>query len=151
MEKFKNPQALLKIVGILLLIVIAVVQFMPYWQMEDEAASINGYVWFPNNHKDVTKYLKAEVGAEVNIYTIIPAPIVSLVFAALAIAAFLKFPKLPLSAVCGLIVGIVGLWNYLTCPAYPLGGSYTLQLVLFGAALVVSALSCVWAIIAKAK
>ena len=151
MEKLKNPQTLLKILGIVLMIVIAAVQFLPYWQLEDEAVSINSYVWFPNDHKDVGKYIKAEVGEEVNIYSIIPAPVVTLLFAVLGIAALAKYPKLPLSAVCGVVVGIVGLWNYLTCPAYALGASQTLHLVLFAVVLAVNALACLLAIIAKAK
>jgi len=151
MEKLKNPQTLLKILGIVLMIVIAAVQFLPYWQLEEEAVSVNSYVWFPNDHKDVGKYIKAEVGEEVNIYSIIPAPVVTLLFAVLGIAAFAKYPKLPLSAVCGVVVGIVGLWNYLTCPAYALGASQTLHLVLFGVVLAVNALACLLAIIAKVK
>lgn len=151
MEKLKNPQTLLKILGIVLMIVIAAAQFLPYWQLEEEAVSVNSYVWFPNDHKDVGKYIKAEVGEEVNIYSIIPAPVVTLLFAVLGIAAFAKYPKLPLSAVCGVVVGIVGLWNYLTCPAYALGASQTLHLVLFGVVLAVNALACLLAIIAKAK
>lgn len=151
MEKLKNPQTLLKILGIVLMIVIAAVQFLPYWQLEEEAVSINSYVWFPNDHKDVGKYIKAEVGEEVNIYSIIPAPVVTLLFAVLGIAAFAKYPKLPLSAVCGVVVGIVGLWNYLTCPAYALGANQTLHLVLFGVVLAVNALACLLAIIAKVK
>ena len=151
MEKLKNPQTLLKILGIVLMIIIAAVQFLPYWQLEEEAVSVNSYVWFPNDHKDVGKYIKAEVGEEVNIYSIIPAPGVTLLFAVLGIAAFAKYPKLPLSAVCGVVVGIVGLWNYLTCPAYALGASQTLHLVLFGVVLAVNALACLLAIIAKVK
>ena len=63
MKTLKNKTVLTNMVCALLMIVLLVLQFLPYWQYAEDggSCSISGYVWFPTDHKELESWISAQV------------------------------------------------------------------------------------------
>ena len=107
-------------------------QFAPFWQVGDEAgssASVNAYVWFPENHKDVGRYLEANVeGYTIN--SIVPANVLVWVLGVAGVILACVQNGHVLTSVVHLAAGACGAWGYLTLPAMQLGSGWLLHLAL---------------------
>lgn len=123
------------------LLVMIVLQFVPYWNFAteagDAACSVNGYVWLPDQHEDLTAYLQGQLGADFTVDRVYAMPAIQLVTGVLGIAFALLKPALPVGGICACACGIAGLWGYLTNPALRLGGGWALHLIV--SALVIAA------------
>lgn len=127
------------------LLVMVVLQFVPYWNFTAEAGetacSIGGYVWFPSQHEDLTKYLQGQLGEDFTVDRVYAMPAIQLVTSTLGIAFALLKPALPVGGICAGACGIAGLWGYLTNPALRLGGGWALHLVVSALVIIAGALS----------
>ena len=113
----------------ILMALLAVLQFCPYWQSEGINASIQGYVWFPTENDALTTYLEESVG-EFSLNSVIGMPILVLVLAVAAIACYVKLAKYPVIPIMGIVMGISGLWGYLGCSVYRVGAYFGLHVAL---------------------
>ncbi len=120
-------------VAALLMALLLILQFVPYWHYgEGEAlsASINSYVWFPHHHQELT----AQFAAQETGYIINPVayPTVG-VFVLCVLGTFLCLWKSSSSlvAVLPVMAGALGLFGYLSAPAFQAGGWYWLHVLLF--------------------
>ncbi|MBQ3222380.1 MAG: hypothetical protein IJB41_02070 [Clostridia bacterium] len=129
------------------LLVMLVLQFVPYWNFATEAGdascSINGYVWFPRQHEDLTAYLQSQLGADFTVDRVYAIPAIQLITGALGIAFALLKPALPVGEICACACGVAGLWGYLTNPALRLGGGWALHLLVSALVLVAGVLSII--------
>lgn len=136
--KSKNCVKICNIISAVLLLSLLVCQMMPFWQVDDHGVSIQGYVWFPEDHTEILDYFKAEANPMTTVNDIVLMPIIVIISGILGI--FLCISKSDnvwcacLPGICA-IAGIVG---YLCVPAFRLGSFWVFHLILCFAVLAIA-------------
>lgn len=154
-------------------LLVLITQFLPFWNCSDcrehedvdKTVSIAEYVWFPDHHRPITKgmtdvYLEAygedytdEDGKKYKFAVDdIVTPLVILLAGSI-IGAVLGFVFSDKSTVALLstIVGGVGLYWYLTCPAMKIGASWYLHLIVYALAAVAGIGALIYGFIIRIK
>lgn len=136
MEKSK----ICNIMCILLMGVLLVLHFMPFWSYDGMSTSIQSYIWFPADHAPLDAYIAGQVGGEYSINSILLMPIIVLVATVIGIVLCISMSDNILVGLVPLGCGIVGVWGYLTKGAFQLGTNWVLHLVVCIAMIAVAAL-----------
>ena len=132
-------------------LLVLICQFLPFWNCTnckdhedvDKAVSIAGYVWRPDHHKPITKgmtdvYLEAygedlkdENGKKFKfaVDDIVLPCVVIFIGSIVGFALSLAFSQRAIVGAIPLIVGSVGTYWYLTCPAMKVGANWQIHLV----------------------
>lgn len=136
-------------VSALILVVLLVLQFVPFWQVgeaEDQTTvSISSYIWMPSDNKALDKQMESTFGKDYSLNDVILCPVLVLVLCAVgAVLCVMKPGKLGVS-VLPTLAGLIGVFGYATTPALQLGMNWTLHLAVAALALVVGAASLVFA------
>ena len=131
---------------VVLMLVILVFQFLPFWHYSTEeesfATSIQTYIWFPGECRDLDDYLAEQTGNEdIEAGQILGMPILVLVSGAVGIVLCLIKAKSAIVSLLPAICGISGIWGFLSTPAFQLGSNWVVSLVLCIAGLLVSLVS----------
>lgn len=136
-------------ISVLLILVMVVLLFTPYWTYETKEKnpetgkredvvkeiSINEYVWFPREHKDMTKEFEAlypeipkkateEEIAQIPqfwINDLVLMPVLVLLVGVVMGAISLWHPDSPFSCLLALALGALGAYGYITRPEFWLG------------------------------
>lgn len=154
----KNLGRIVNILCVVLLIGVLVTQFLPFWSYEakDETVtvSIDGYVWFPEDHKELTKDFgeilqitekkKIQPNLVIEAALLFVACVVSIIF--LVAKSGHKF-----TAVLPLITGILGIKQYLGNYLFQIGQNWQLHLAVCIVLAVVAASNLVLLIAETAK
>lgn len=117
------------IVCILLMGVLLILHFMPFWSYDGMSTSIQSYLWFPSDHVSLDTYIAGQIGGEYNINSIVFMPILVLLTTVVGIALCIAMPDNFLVGIVPLCCGIIGVWGYLTKAAFQLGTNWVLHLV----------------------
>ena len=168
-----NKTHLMNYVCAILLVLLFATQFLPFWNCTadckdhkdiEKTVSIAEYVWLPDHHKPITKgmsdvYMEAhgedftrEDGKKFKFeLNDIAAPLV-VMFAGSVVGAVLcvMYSKRMLPAFIPLLVGGIGVYWYLTCPAMQIGQNWVLHLILAVLTLVAALMTIVLHIRVKA-
>ena len=132
----------LNLVSAIIMVILLVMQFMPYWHLGDEAkdVSIQGFTWFPTDHKDLESKI-AEKTRDVDFVVthIIAMPILELLLCAAGAVCCCFMSKNPLMLLFPSAAGLFGLWGYLTQPAFRLGGTWLVHVAICVALLILGA------------
>ena len=138
----KNYARILNYVCVVLMLVLLVTQFLPFWsceKCEDGVASISDYTWFPNDHKPITTEMKEIYGRDYLVTDVVLTSILILVASGLGIFFCIKDARKPLSAIFPLAAGLCGVVGYLTTPGLQTGENWVIH-VAVAAVLAVCAL-----------
>lgn len=130
---FKNRKALVNGTCIILMLIMVALQFTPFWRYGDEneiTTSINGYIWFPTNHKELTSYLQENVRKDFEVDQILLMPIFNLIAGFAGILLCLMKSYLPVVRLLPAACGLVGIWGFMTEPAFRLGENWMLHLLI---------------------
>lgn len=138
-NKSLNHVRTCNIISAILLMALLVCQLMPFWRTGTHEVSIQGYTWFPENHKEILEYLKAEANPETTVNSVVSMPIIVLIsgFFGMILCAF-KSENAWCASLAG-ICGIAGVIGYLTVPAFQVGNLWGLHLLLCVAVLAMAA------------
>lgn len=121
----KDRVAKCNVVCAILLLVLIVSQFMPYWQYTEKEEvidlSIQEYVWMATKHDGLLDSFKDALGEKQDLNQIVLMPIICLVACAVGIVMCLRSIDGPVTMLASLIAGGAGIWGYLTVPAFKLG------------------------------
>ena len=125
--------SLFLIFGVLMLVIL-VFQFLPFWHYSTEgesfATSIQTYIWFPGECRDLDDYLAEQTGNEdIEAGQILGMPILVLVSGAVGIVLCLIKAKSAIVSLLPAICGISGIWGFLSTPAFQLGSNWVVSLV----------------------
>lgn len=129
----ENPVAVCNVVCAVLMLLLVVLQFLPFWHYTandaEAAASIQAYIWFPDDHKALESYLAEQIdGYSIN--SIVLMPILHLLLGVTGLVLCLKMCSHPLVALFPTTVGGVGLWGFLSQAALRMGSMWWLQLLI---------------------
>lgn len=128
----KNKKQIAKYISFavaVLMLALLVMQFLPFWSVEEDTVSIGGYIWMPNEHKNLTKSFRAELDdKKFDPVRIALWPVLTLVLGAIGIVMCLlkrgSTPSFLLSIGCGL-ASTLGFLN----PLFQLGANWQIHLV----------------------
>lgn len=133
MSSYERKVKLYNRLSALLLALLLILQFVPYWHYGEGdtlSASINGFVWFPDDHQALTQQLTAQHTD----YSINPIAWTTVgLFLLCAVGTALCLCKSHASP-CGILpvmAGLLGLVGYLSTPAFQSGAWYWVQIALF--------------------
>jgi len=124
-----------------LMVVVAIFQFLPFWQYDGTTTSISSYVWFPQDKDALELYLRSQVGSGFTVDEIVISAVGTVVFSIVGILFCLwKWDNFGVS-ILPVICGGCGLWGYLTEPVMRLGVNWQWQALVCGILCVTGLLS----------
>lgn len=131
-RKASNLTPTLNVICAILMLVLLVMQFMPFWTYGDPATSVSiqGYIWFPGNHTGLDQALKESVSADYSINDVLLMPILTLVLGAAGIVLCLLKSANPFVSLLPAACGLAGTWGYLTGTAFHVGSGWVFHLIL---------------------
>ena len=120
-----------------LMLVLVVLQFLPYWSYQGESVSIAGYVWRPHEYSTFTDLFRSYFGKKFRITLMFGRPM-ALTLAANLIGSVLCIVKAskPVVYLVPAVSGILGIYVLLTAQPYRLSGLWMPSLVLYALVLV---------------
>lgn len=126
-----NRTALCNLLCALLMTILLVLQFTPFWQYGEagESVSISGYVWFPSDHKALETWLGEQVEG-FNLNSFVGTPILILALSTLGAVLCLIKPDRRWTAVLPIACGAAGTICYLSNAALKLGMGWTWHLLI---------------------
>lgn len=125
MEKSK----ICNITCILLMGILLILHFMPFWSYDGMSTSIQSYVWFPTDHAELESYIAGQLGEEYSINSIILMPVIIIITTVAGmVLCILKSDNIFVGSV-PFVCGLVGVWGYLSKAAFRLGTNWCLHLV----------------------
>lgn len=131
----------LNFVSVVLMAVYVILLFLPFWSYDGISSSIQSYIWFPGEKAELTAYLTAQLGESYTINNIIWPPILSFVAAVVGVILCAIYNDEPLMCLIPIVGGLIGVWGYLTTPAFQLGGNWILHLVVCIAMILIGVLT----------
>ena len=132
MERIRNNKAAMcMLVSAVLMVILLVLQFTPFWQYGEagESCSIGEYVWFPSDCKDLETWLSAQV-EDHDLNSFVSMPILVLVLSAVGAVFCLVKPEKGWTPILPTACGLVGAIAYLTTGALRLGAGWTWHLLI---------------------
>lgn len=130
MKKGTNWIRLCNIALVVLMLAMLVCQFLPFWAVGEEQFSMQEYTWFTWNCAELTDYLGDTVDPDFMVKDVVLVPFVMLFGCVLGSIFCLLKRKNAGIATIPLCVGAIGVWGYLTNPAFQLGALWQVHLVL---------------------
>ncbi len=141
MKKTKLVAIILSILATALLLGVVVMQYQPFWSVDDETVSITDYVWLTKEHKDVTKhfksYMKDNYDIKYSTNDIATMPVALLLCAAVSLVVCVLKPGAWPHPLLVAGAGGYGAWGFLSQPLFQLGANWQMHLALCIAAAVV--------------
>lgn len=152
-RKASNLTPILNVICAVLMLVLLVLQFMPFWTYGDPATpvSIQGYIWFPGDHTGLDKALKESVSTDYSINDVLLMPILTLVLGAVGIVLCLIQSDNPFVSLLPAACGLAGTWGYLTGAAFHVGSGWEFHLILCIALLALGLISLISLLSARQK
>ena len=133
MKLFKeNPTKAWNAVCALLILVLLVTQFLPFWHYgePDKTVSISSFVWLLTDHDAVSGSLSEAMGETVTVNTVFAPAVLMLCFGVVSLAMILWKTDSGLVTAIPLLTALVGFWQYLGKRVYRLGNGWVLHLTL---------------------
>ena len=133
-------------IGAALMVILVVLQFLPFWNYGEGIKSINSYVWFTSKCGDLEDYLIETTGFAGEGYfvnSMVLMPILVLIIAVVGVVVCVLKSDEFAAAVAPIACGLVGAWGYLTKPAYQLGTNWVLHLAVCAVMLIIGVVSLI--------
>lgn len=122
-----------------ILLVIVILLFTPFWHFGEgetaESVSINSYVWFPGDQRNLEDYFQEALGEKVDLNAFVAGPIMMLVFGAAGVIVCCLKADCAAASLLPIVAGGGGIWAYATTAALRLGSMWEVQMGLCIAAL----------------
>lgn len=132
------------IVCAIIVLLLLVTQFVPFWQTEEISASISSYIWFPSDHKALTSHLQEQLGKGFQVDSMVAGPVVLLVGSAVSLWLCIFMQSKWVAPIVALGTGLAGTIAYLATPALQLGNLWGLHLGLCLLLVATAALTIWW-------
>ena len=125
---------------VLLLAILVVLQFVPFWELNGAQVSISGYIWFPLDHVELTAQFVETVSPEFRVDSLVLSSLLLLVVPGAGIVLFLYDRESIFVPCCTAAAGAGGVWSYLCKPAFRFGMNWSMHfafaILLFAVAMI---------------
>ena len=137
MKKSLRPAMLIGIGAAALMLALVILYFVPYWLYQGQSVSLGGYIWRPYEHSAFTNLFKSYFGKsfKVTLLFALPLALTLVTNAAGAVLCAIRSHKAA-AYLLPIVGGILGLYAFITTPAFKLSGLWTIHVVLYGLILV---------------
>lgn len=112
---------------VLLLAILVVLQFVPFWELNGEQVSIGGYVWLPTEHTELTAYFADKITPKFKVDSLVFSSLLQLVVPVVGIILFLYNRESIFVPCCTAAAGAGGVWSYLCKPAFRFGMNWQMH------------------------
>lgn len=148
---FKNRISVCNFICAVLMLILLVLQFSPFWYHTEGSTSIQGYVWFPTDNTAVDSIMKENVSSDFQVGDIIGMPIAVLLLGAAGVVCCIWKNTNILVTLLPIGCGLVGMFGYLGNAAFRLGANWGLHLIVCIAMVAVGTFAFVKEILAQKK
>lgn len=140
----KYPSVTLcNVVCVILMAVLLILQFTPFWELDGQQISIGGYIWFPTSHEDLNAHFQEIVAPDFKVDSLVLSSLIQLLLPAAGIGLLIYNRESIFVPVCTAVCGAGTVWSYLSKAAFRLGNNWYLYLVL-GIILMLAAVASVY-------
>lgn len=140
----KYPSVTLcNVVCVILMAVLLIFQFSPFWELDGQKISIGGYIWFPTSHENLTAHFQEVIAPGFKVDSLVLSSLVQLLLPAAGIGLLIYNRESIFVPVCTAVCGAGTVWSFLSKAAFRLGYNWYLYLVL-GIILMVAAIASVY-------
>ena len=115
---------------IALIAVILVLQFIPYWNVDGETFSIQGYIWNEPTNRVLSNYIKSFVGMDYKVGDLALTAGAHMVVSIWVAFLVLRRSTSNLTAYLSIITGVIGTIGMITEPAFQINPLWIALLVL---------------------
>ena len=154
-QKVSTQSKILSFVTAAVLVVLVVLLFTPFWSWtvkeKTGVASVNDYVWFPGDQKDLVKWFQAETGAKPVINDIVLCPILMLIAGVVGAVLLVLKPGSKIVPVLPVVAGVSAVVGFLTTAELQLGANWWLQVAVGAIAAILGIVSLVFKLIELKK
>jgi len=127
----RNPIKTINIVCVLLMTVLVLMQFLPFWTVEGETISVMHYMGFPDEHNNLTSWLDDTVAGGFAINNLVGWFFFTVALSIVGAVLCIKNWDKPLAGLLPGICGVVGIAYCVSEPAFRLGQTWVVQLLLY--------------------
>lgn len=114
----------------LLMLLLLICQFLPFWSTGAESVSISSYIWFPSDNAAVTELLQPHTDATFPINDIATPCVLMLLLCVGTLVFWIFGRENVLLPVCSLVGSIAGIWVCAAKATFRLGGLWWLIFVI---------------------
>lgn len=115
----------------LLMALLVVLQFVPFWNVEGEGISTMGYLGFPDDHSNLSSWLNSGIAGGFNINEIVGWVFFGTVACIAGTVLCIKFREHKAAALMTGIAAVLGILFCIMEPAFRMGSVWVLHLVLY--------------------
>ena len=127
----KYPSVTLcNVVCVILMAVLLILQFTPFWELNGQQISIGGYIWFPTDHEDLTAHFREVVAPDFKVDSLVLSSLIQLLLPAVGIGLLIYNRESLYIPVCAAVCGAGTLCSFLFKSAYQQGVHWYLYPVL---------------------
>lgn len=146
LKSFSGKTKLCNIVCAVLTLCLLILQFTPFWNYGNGSLSINGYVWLDCGNTDIANWFSSQLGNTVNLNSIVITAVLVLLFGLAGIILCIMKSYNGVVAILPALTGISALYAFAFKPAFRLGSTWVIQLLLSIAILVFAVMAFVFGI-----
>lgn len=127
----KNSTKTLNLACMLLMAVLVLLQFTPYWSVDGEGVSLMGYLGFPNDHSNLSSWLNSTIPGGFTINEIVSWILFTAALCIAGVILCLKYREKISAALVPAGAGLLGILFCVNEPAFRLGRLWVLYLLLY--------------------
>lgn len=127
----KNPTKSMNLICALLMALLVLLQFMPFWTVDGETVSVMHYMGFPDEHNNLSSWLDGTVSGGFMINDLVAWFFFTVVLAIVGVVLCIKYREKALVALIPSACGIVGVLYCINEQAFRLGQTWVLQLLMY--------------------
>ena len=143
MKKIKYA-SLFNYISVALMVIHLVTQFLPFWTADkcekcpDGTTSISEYVWFPDDHKDITTMMKGRdlYGKDFVVGDIVLTTVIIVAATILSLYFCLRYAYKPMMGIFPFLGGLGTVFGYLTQPGLQIGNLWFVHLAVGALAMI---------------
>ena len=143
MKKVKYA-SLFNYISVALMVILLVTQFLPFWTADkcekcpDGTTSISEYVWFPDDHKDITTMMKGRdlYGKDFVVGDIVLTTVIIVAATILSLYFCLRYAYKPMMGIFPFLGGLGAVFGYLTQPGLQIGNLWFVHLAVAALAMI---------------
>lgn len=126
----KKAARIVNIVLAVLMLALLVLQFLPYWTVGDKQVSIQEYIWWPLDNKDLTKEFTALYGKSFDLSVVNGMPLIVFFFTVIGVVFTVLKNKESWISIFATVCGVGAIYGYLAKPAFQLNPIWPAHLAL---------------------
>ena len=132
MKKLKSNTTLaLNLLMALVMALLTILHFTPFWHVDGQSVSLMGYLGFPDNHSALTFWLDSRIDGGFLINQIVFWVFFPAVFSAAGAILCIRFREHTAPALMAVLVSVLGILFCILSPAFRLGTVWGLYLALY--------------------